>query len=406
MFAGGISATQTAPKHGRAPRRSSGSAGSAAGSTASAGRRRAPSAPGSGSQGDAPPAGSPGDGKADTRVRDDGEHGAGPPRRYNSAGVWNFRDDGETTRRDSRQSARSAGRPPPAARRRVTLPPDPRWEQRCNSDSARQYDSSGPLPVSFFTAVGQADAKGADGAAGTPAALCSALRQAVGDAQQARDTLDAKERALLELRRQLSEERRQRERESERAAELREARAQLESDREALSTRVSLLEAQLAAAQALVAAKEQSGGNTTARPAVQGSSAVSCRRCRLTFPTVEDWELHTETVYHRLRHAELSDTDDDHTVVPVPAAGNRPTWCPDREARVCYCCRRDFSAVRRRHHCRHCGEVFCGRCSRRALPIPRLGYSSPQRVCDPCFAVLQGQSLEWFPASVTDCGAP
>lgn len=38
-------------------------------------------------------------------------------------------------------------------------------------------------------------------------------------------------------------------------------------------------------------------------------------------------------------------------------------WLPDSEAPHCFDCGCDFTALRRRHHCRLCGLVFCGSCS-------------------------------------------
>lgn len=45
--------------------------------------------------------------------------------------------------------------------------------------------------------------------------------------------------------------------------------------------------------------------------------------------------------------------------------------------------------VRRRHHCRNCGRIFCGRCSSNELSIPELGYDKKVRVCNLCFHYRQ-----------------
>ncbi|VDL72651.1 unnamed protein product [Nippostrongylus brasiliensis] len=49
-------------------------------------------------------------------------------------------------------------------------------------------------------------------------------------------------------------------------------------------------------------------------------------------------------------------------------------WVPDEDCDQCTACSAVFTVVRRRHHCRNCGRIFCQRCSRNAICIPELGY--------------------------------
>lgn len=62
-----------------------------------------------------------------------------------------------------------------------------------------------------------------------------------------------------------------------------------------------------------------------------------------------------------------------------------PAWVPDEESPHCSSCKVLFNFVRRRHHCRNCGKVFCGRCSSNAVPLPHFGHTKPVRVCNHCF---------------------
>lgn len=62
-----------------------------------------------------------------------------------------------------------------------------------------------------------------------------------------------------------------------------------------------------------------------------------------------------------------------------------PAWIPDESAPHCMSCQSVFTVVRRRHHCRNCGKVFCGKCSSNAVPLPRYGHVKPVRVCNRCF---------------------
>lgn len=73
----------------------------------------------------------------------------------------------------------------------------------------------------------------------------------------------------------------------------------------------------------------------------------------------------------------------------VSDAGHPPTlnglWQADSARKTCSSsnCDRMFTMFRRRHHCRRCGQLFCGYCSRSRVCLEALG-SHPQRVCDGC----------------------
>lgn len=62
-----------------------------------------------------------------------------------------------------------------------------------------------------------------------------------------------------------------------------------------------------------------------------------------------------------------------------------PIWIPDIEAPKCMSCKANFTVVKRRHHCRNCGKVFCSRCSSNSVPLPKFGHIKPVRVCNKCF---------------------
>lgn len=66
-----------------------------------------------------------------------------------------------------------------------------------------------------------------------------------------------------------------------------------------------------------------------------------------------------------------------------------PRWVLDEEVACCLSCNSEFDWFNRRHHCRHCGKIFCDACSseRSLLPIA-FGLRDPQRVCNPCHKTL------------------
>jgi len=75
---------------------------------------------------------------------------------------------------------------------------------------------------------------------------------------------------------------------------------------------------------------------------------------------------------------------------PIPPdVSIRPPWQPDESASSCVGCRNNFSLFNRRHHCRHCNQVFCGKCCTKNSTIPKLKYNTPVRVCENCFPAAQ-----------------
>ncbi|XP_029464309.1 pleckstrin homology domain-containing family F member 1 [Rhinatrema bivittatum] len=71
-----------------------------------------------------------------------------------------------------------------------------------------------------------------------------------------------------------------------------------------------------------------------------------------------------------------------------PAQEHAAPWIPDRATDICMrCTQTKFSAFTRRHHCRKCGFVVCGVCSKHRFLMPRLS-PKPLRVCGLCHRQL------------------
>lgn len=66
-------------------------------------------------------------------------------------------------------------------------------------------------------------------------------------------------------------------------------------------------------------------------------------------------------------------------------------WVPDEEAAACMACKKNFTTIRRRHHCRQCGGLYCGMCSSKRFPLLDRGFSDPVRVCDKCHHELSSE---------------
>jgi predicted RNA-binding Zn-ribbon protein involved in translation (DUF1610 family) len=86
-----------------------------------------------------------------------------------------------------------------------------------------------------------------------------------------------------------------------------------------------------------------------------------------------------------------------HTIALVSAE-----WIQDSEAEACMRCGVTFTFTIRKHHCRNCGGVFCGRCTSHKLALLHLGLVDRVRVCDSCYERLAPASG----AGVTAGGGP
>ena len=73
-----------------------------------------------------------------------------------------------------------------------------------------------------------------------------------------------------------------------------------------------------------------------------------------------------------------------------------PEWELDENRNECHGCGCEFTMLRRKHHCRTCGKIYCGQCSElryHSLPsfIHRVGGSgdsNPLRTCESCNALI------------------
>ncbi|XP_012429129.5 lateral signaling target protein 2 homolog isoform X2 [Taeniopygia guttata] len=112
-----------------------------------------------------------------------------------------------------------------------------------------------------------------------------------------------------------------------------------------------------------------------------------------TKPETEDKEKQKK-VNHGLRNAALEDCAlcQESISSSELAAKARdgdfedpPDWVPDEACSYCTACKAPFTVIRRKHHCRSCGKIFCSRCSSHSAPLPRYGQMKPVRVCTHCY---------------------
>ncbi|KAG7262645.1 hypothetical protein CRUP_001485, partial [Coryphaenoides rupestris] len=83
-----------------------------------------------------------------------------------------------------------------------------------------------------------------------------------------------------------------------------------------------------------------------------------------------------------------------------------PDWV---DAEECHRCRVQFGVMTRKHHCRACGQIFCGKCSSKCSTIPKFGIEKEVRVCEPCFEHLnkkaEGKASSSSSSSSSSTGA-
>ena len=72
----------------------------------------------------------------------------------------------------------------------------------------------------------------------------------------------------------------------------------------------------------------------------------------------------------------------------------RPKWINDTDVKNCMHCKKEFTLLRRRHHCRKCGHCICYHCAPNdnTRPIPEFGYTKEVRLCLECFRPFKYQN--------------
>uniref|UniRef100_A0A8K9XIM6 Hepatocyte growth factor-regulated tyrosine kinase substrate n=1 Tax=Oncorhynchus mykiss TaxID=8022 RepID=A0A8K9XIM6_ONCMY len=85
------------------------------------------------------------------------------------------------------------------------------------------------------------------------------------------------------------------------------------------------------------------------------------------------------------------------------AAERAPDWV---DAEECHRCRVQFGVMTRKHHCRACGQIFCGKCSSKYSTIPKFGIEKEVRVCEPCHELLNKKAEGGKPVGTSTSVAP
>ncbi|XP_038721887.1 uncharacterized protein LOC120014043 isoform X2 [Tripterygium wilfordii] len=121
-----------------------------------------------------------------------------------------------------------------------------------------------------------------------------------------------------------------------------------------------------------------------ARGKVSALTSADAYRCNLSWVSRDLLEQAWQEIAQTLTEANLDNLREILEAEP-------PKWLADSAASACMLCGLRFHPIMcSRHHCRFCGGIFCGECSKgRSLLPEKYRVADPQRVCDVCCVRLE-----------------
>ncbi|XVE88260.1 hypothetical protein DITRI_Ditri19aG0055500 [Diplodiscus trichospermus] len=121
-----------------------------------------------------------------------------------------------------------------------------------------------------------------------------------------------------------------------------------------------------------------------ARGKVNAFTSGDIQRCGISWLSSHLLEQAWQEMAQTLTESNLSNVKEILEAEP-------PKWLADSVASACMLCGVRFHPIMSsRHHCRFCGGIFCGECSKgRSLMPKKFRVADPQRVCDVCCVRLE-----------------
>ncbi|KAL0930843.1 FYVE domain-containing protein [Colletotrichum truncatum] len=127
---------------------------------------------------------------------------------------------------------------------------------------------------------------------------------------------------------------------------------------------------------------------------MDGEDLLCLRRSNSSFISLPGFSVIGQKLSRRSTgdSGKVIDLDLDPDLFPeVTGEPTRKHWKPDTESTMCDdpTCKRNFNTFTRRHHCRRCGNIFCGPHSANVIPLDEGCNYNPRgalsRACFHCF---------------------
>lgn len=85
----------------------------------------------------------------------------------------------------------------------------------------------------------------------------------------------------------------------------------------------------------------------------------------------------------------INELEEKYEKETIPEEQRPKDWEKDSGVQFCPICTEKFTQLRRKHHCRRCGRIFCGKCANKVWILPQIDKKNPSRVCDLCYSQLE-----------------
>jgi len=108
-------------------------------------------------------------------------------------------------------------------------------------------------------------------------------------------------------------------------------------------------------------------------------------------------EYRAKTARLKQNNTSPPNAEDESTRITSKKVGKKDNWLADKSVGACMKCQATFSTLKRRHHCRLCGKIFCKDCCHKA-PVP--DSTKKVRICDDCSNELQRSTILATPDSI------